>query len=205
MKLKRIMMTAFTMFALLAVTVQGVYAKGSSGGRASGGSRAAARPSAPRPSAPKPSAPRPSAPKPSAPRPTTPSKPSVPKVSTRPSTATKTVTAAAPKTVAGKTFSRKGSVVDSTYQPRFSGGYTAPVGSTVYYRDNGLMSWLPFYMIMSNQQHREAVVVSPDGKEEIVKEECTDGMYIFNWIITILLCGGLIAGVVYLINRYSKR
>lgn len=182
------------MLAIVALTAfpAGTEARGGGGARG-GGARASSRSSASRPSTSKPAS-----------KPST-AKPSTPKVSTKPSATTKTVTAAKPKTANGKTFSQKGSVVDGTYAPRFGGGYSAPVGSTVYYRQSSMLDWLPFYMIMNNQQHREAVVVQPDGKEQVVKEEGTDGMYILNWIITILLCGGLIAGIVYLINRYTKR
>jgi hypothetical protein len=69
-----------------------------------------------------------------------------------------------------------------------------------------MMNWIPFYMIMSsNNAHREAVVVQPDGKEEVVKEEGVDTMYVINWIITILFIGGIIIGIIYLVNKLTKK
>jgi len=132
---------------------------------------------------------------------------SKPKTTTQktPSTSTKKVYSTTPKTVSGKQYSKTGNVVDDNYKPSFRGGYVAPVGSTVYYRDNSMLDWLPFYFLMTHDSHREAVVVKPDGKEEIVKEEGIDGMYIFNWVIVILLGLGLIAGIIYLINKYTKK
>jgi len=126
-----------------------------------------------------------------------------PKVTTRPTSATKTVTAAKPKTVAGKTYSTKGSVVDKNYQPKFN-GYTAPIGSTVYYRQSSMLDWLPLYLILSNQQHREAVVTQPDGKEQVVKEEGIDTMYVINWIVTILFALGLIGLIVWFVNKKTN-
>lgn len=132
---------------------------------------------------------------------TTPSKPSVSK---SPTSNTKTTTSSNPKTVAGKSFGKKGYVVGDGYNPSFRGGYVAPAGSTVYYRESSMLDWLPFYMIMnSNNAHREAVVTTPEGKEEIVKEEGVDGMYIFNWFISILLIVGVIGGIVYLVNKFT--
>lgn len=130
--------------------------------------------------------------------------PKVPKPSTRPSATTQTKTTS-PKTIGGKTYSGKGSVVDSNYQPKFSGGYSAPAGSVVYYRQNSFLDYLPLWYIMSHDSHKEAVVQTPDGKEQTVKEEGTDGMYVFNWILTILVGLGLIAGIVYLINKFTTR
>lgn len=143
--------------------------------------------------------------------PTTP-KVTTPKVSIKPSTTTAKVTSPTVKTAGGKSFGKTGSVVDATYQPRFSGGYTAPIGSTVYYNDAGssLMNWLPFYMIMTNQSHQEALVVEPakDGqpaKETVVKEEGLDGMYIWNWIFSILFSIGGIALIVYFVNKKTNK
>lgn len=142
-----------------------------------------------------------------------PSTPSKPSVSAKPGSSTKTVNSAKPVTANGKTFSSKGSVVDDSYKPRFNGGYTPPNGSTVYYRDtsSSLMNWLPFYMIWSSDNaHREAVVMEPskDGQpanQKVVKEEGTDGMYIWNWIISILVILGLIGLIVWFVNRRTTR
>lgn len=172
-----------------------VYAKGSSGG-SRGGSFSGSRSSSVKSSTTTQST---SASKPA----TTAPKSTTPKVSTKPSSTTKTVTSSKPISKDGKTFSSKGKVTDSTYQPKFN-GYTPPAGSTVYYRDSG-MSWLPFYFLWMSS-HREAVVQEPskDGQppvEKVVKEEGTDTMYVVNWIITILIGLGLIALVIYLLNR----
>lgn len=145
----------------------------------------------------------------STPKTTTP-KVTTPKVSTKPSATTAKVTTPKAKTVGGKTFSKKGSVVDSTYQPKFNGGYVPPAGSVVYYRESSMMDWLPFYLILNSQNaHRDAVVVEPakDGQpavEKVVKAEGTDTMYIINWIMSILLVGGLIALIVWFINKRTK-
>jgi hypothetical protein len=131
---------------------------------------------------------------------------SKPSVSKSPTSSTKTVSSPTNKTVAGKSFGKKGYTVGDGYNPSFRGGYVAPQGSTVYYRESSMMDWLPFYMIMNSQNaHREAVVTTPDGKEEVVKEEGLDGMYIFNWIISILLIFGIIGGIVYLVNKKTNK
>jgi hypothetical protein len=181
-----------------------VSAKG--GGARGGSARPAARPSTPTvKTTPTPVAKPSPVTAPAAPKVTPPKAPSV-----KPSTATKTVTSPSKKTVGSKTYSNKGYVVDKDFAPKFRGGYTAPVGSTVYYRDSGIMDWLPFYLIMSNQQHREAVVSTPGengaaATEKVVQEEGTDPMYILNWVITILFLGGVIAGIAYLINKRSSK
>jgi len=201
---------SLVLITLLLATPLQVHAKGGGGGRGGGGgarssSSARSTPkSTPRPS-PKP-APQPSKPiTPSKPKPATPPKPS-----TKPTAKTKTSYSPTPKKVGNKTFSQKGKVVDSNYTPRFNGGYTPPPNSVVYYRENSVMDWLPFYLMMNNNnQHREAVVTEPakDGqpaKETVVKEEGTDGMYVINWIITILFLLGLGGLVIWLIHRKFK-
>jgi hypothetical protein len=97
-----------------------------------------------------------------------------------------------------------GKVVDDKYQPKFKNGYVAPSGSVVYYPQSSMLDWLPFYLIMTNQSHREVVVQSPDGKKETVKEEGVDTMYVINWIVSILLCIGLIGAVVWFINKKTN-
>lgn len=191
MKIQNIIKVSIIASLLISVAFgQAVSAKGSSGGRSSGGRISSSRSV--------------SRPRTASARAAVPSKPSIPKVSTRPSSKT-TTKVGTPKTISGKKFSGKGNVVDSNYQPKFSGGYAPPVGSTVYYRDNSMMSWLPFYMIMTNQQHREAVVTQPDGTEQVVKEEGTDSMYIWNWILTILFVGGVGAGIIYLVYKLTNK
>lgn len=130
--------------------------------------------------------------------------------STRPTTTTRTVTSTTTKTVSGKTYSRTGNVVDEHYQPHFVGGYVPHAGDVVYYRESSFMDWLPFYLILTNQQHREAVVETPGvngapATQKVVQEEGTDTMYVINWIVTILLCVGVIALVMWLANKASKK
>jgi len=137
---------------------------------------------------------------------TTTAKPT-PKVSTKPTSSTAKVVSK-PKTVAGKTFKGTGNVVGADYQPKFN-GYTAPVGSTVYYRESSALDWLPFYMIMNSSSHREALVTEPakDGQpavEKVVKEEGVDTMYVWNWIFSILFTGGIIALIVWFVNKKTK-
>lgn len=191
--MKKLLATLLLSALVVVAVPTDTFAKGGGGGgRSSGGARSSSFKS----SASKPSAAKPAAAKPS--------KPAAPKISTKPSGTTQTKTASA-KTVSGKKYAGKGYVVGDGYQPKFRGGYTAPAGSVVYYRQNSLLDYLPLYFIMTHGSHREAIVQTPDGKEEVVKEEGTDGMYIFNWLITILLGAGLIGGVVYLINKATKK
>lgn len=193
---KLLIILVLGMFATTTL-VNDAYAKGG-GGRAGGGARSSGSRSV--------SPSKPSVSKPSTSKPST---PSTPKVGSRPSASTKTVNSATAKTVNGKNYGTKGSVVDSNYQPKFR-GYSAPAGSVVYYRSYGFMDWLPFYLIMTSQSHREAVVVEPakDGqpaKETVVKEEGVDGMYVWNWIFSILFVIGLIALIVWFVNRRSNK
>lgn len=146
-----------------------------------------------------------SSPKPSAPAVAKTAVKATPAVSTKPSVETKKVVST--KTVTsstGKKMSGNGSVVDQNYQPRFNGGYVPPAGSVVYYRSYGVMDWLPFYLIMTQGSQREAVVQTPDGKEQTIKEEGVDTMYVINWIVSILFIVALIFGVMYLVTNYSK-
>lgn len=178
-------------------------AKGSSGGRSSGGSRSSysssrsSTPSTARTSTP-------SAPKPAP----------APRVSSTPNSTTKTVVAPVKTTTTGKKTTGKANVVDDTYKPRIKGGYTPPAGSTVQYveRSPSFMDYLPWLYIFS-QSHRdnvnkqEAVVTEPDGTEKtvVMEEEGTDGLLILNWIIMIALTGGLIWGIVLLVNKFTKK
>lgn len=194
----------FVVLSLIATLfISTVEAKGSSGGRG-GGSRGG---SVSRPSTPKVSTPKTTTPK-SAPAPAP--KQSTPKVSSKPSSTTKTTTAQTNKTVGNKTFSKKGSVVDENYQPKFRGGVTPPAGSTVYYRQNSFMDYLPWIYIFTHDSHRDAIVTQTNEKgevvkEEVVEEEGTDGMYIFNWIMVILLTGGIIGGIIWFINKKTRK
>lgn len=182
---------------MLLILLPGICAaKGASVG---GGARSF---SAPRSSV---SAPRTTTPKVSAPKTTTP-KVSSPKVSAPETTSVKSATkstAPKPASVKGKST---GYVVDKNYTPRFRGGYSAPAGSVVYYQDNSFLEYMMFWHILnSDNVHKEATVITPDGKEQKVKEEGVDSMYIFNWIIFILLAAGLVGLAIYLVNRYTNK
>ena len=110
------------------------------------------------------------------------------------------------KTKNGKTYTKGKTIGVDGYQPRFRNGYQAPAGSTVYY-DNGFSAWsmIPLWYIMTHDGSQNVVVQQPDGKEVQIKEEGADGMYVFNWIITILLGVGLIGLVIYLVNKYTQK
>lgn len=207
MKIKKIVIASLLLFVSSTLIVD---ARGGGGGRSFSGSRSFSAPrtvSIPR-ATPKVSPTKIATPK------------VVPKTGTKVTpkttkTVTRSVSTPKTKTVAGKTYS-KAKTVTVGNQPRFSGGYVAPVGSTVYYPQSSALDWLPFYLIMTmNDGHREAVVSTPQAtsssghiipaQEKIVKEEGLDSMYIINWIITILFAGGIIGGGMYLINKQSKK
>lgn len=185
---------------------------GGGGGHSSGGSHSSvSRSSAPssRPSAPssKPSTP---APKPSTPA-TKPAAPKPPAPSKAPTATTPKVTAAAPKTVNGKTYSKTGNVVGAGYQPRFRGGVVPSAGSVVYYQtSNDWMMWIPLLYLMNNDSHRDAVVETPGQNgaattTQVVQEEGTDSMYVWNWIITIVAGLGLAALIVWAVNYFTTK
>jgi len=134
----------------------------------------------------------------------------------RPATTVNTVRPPAPKpvtkvadkpvtSVTGKKMSGAGTVVDSNNRPTFRGGYQPPVGSTVYYPQRDFMDYLPWIFLFTQSQHREVVVetTGEDGqvKQETHTEEGTDTMYIINWIVSILLLGGLVYLVMRLLNK----
>ncbi len=132
---------------------------------------------------------------------------------TKPTATTPKVTKTTQTTVAGKTYAKTGNVVGTGYQPKFQGGVTPPAGSVVYYRQSSLLDWFPIWYILSHDSHRDAVVqstaTSTDGTvkttETPVQEEGVDTMYVVNWLLTILIGVGLIAGTMWLINKYSKK
>lgn len=205
-KLLVLLMTGiFALTALFGTSTSIAYAKGSSGGAKSSGGFKSSAPKSSTPSTSKSSTPKSTAPKSSTPKSST-LKSSAPKVNTSPKSTTQTKTTAdsKPQTVSGKTYAAKGYVTGPDYQPKFQ-GYSAPIGSVVYYRQNSALDWLPYYFLFTHSSHREAVVTSPDGKTQTVKEEGTDGMYVLNWILAILIGLGFIGLVVWLINKYAKR
>jgi hypothetical protein len=118
---------------------------------------------------------------------------------------TKTTTAKTTKTVNGKTYSKTGNVVDKNYKPTFKGGYTPPVGSTVYYRESSsAWDWFPMYYIMTHNGNQQAVVQQPNGQQKTVEQEGGDDMYIWNWIFSILIILGAIGLTVYFVNKATR-
>lgn len=185
----------FVLVGLLLLSAPAVYAKGASGGARGGsfsGSRSTTTTGRTTTSTTSKST-------------TTNTAPKAPTIGTAPSTSTKTTTTTTPKTVAGKTYSKTGYVVDSTYQPRFRGGQTYPAGSTVYYQGGSMWDWFPIYYLLTHDSHRDAVVTTPDGKEQAVEEEGVDTMYVVNWIFAILLAVGLIGLIVWLVNKKTRK
>ena len=102
----------------------------------------------------------------------------------------------------------------STYKPVFSRGYTPPTGSTVIYQSTPWYQYLPLWYLLTHDSTRDVTVKEPatkdasgkevPGKTVKTQEQGTDGMYIFNWIITILLVCGMIGGIVYLVNQKTS-
>lgn len=152
------------------------------------------------------------------------SKPSTttPSQTTKPSTRTvlskpdikKQVDSPVKTTASGKKTTGKANVVGDGYKPRIRGGYNPPDGSTVQYveRSPSFIDYLPWVYIFSqssrdNINKQEAVVTEPDGTEKTVElePEGGDGLLILNWIIMILLTGGLIFGIMLLVNKFSKK
>lgn len=110
------------------------------------------------------------------------------------------------KTVNGKSYAKGETVGVNGYSPRFAGGYTAPPGSVVYYQQSSsAWNWLPWYYIMTHDGNQQAVVQQPNGKQQAVQEEGGDGMYVFNWILVIILSLGLIALVIYFVNKATRK
>lgn len=94
------------------------------------------------------------------------------------------------------------------YSPRFTNGYAAPAGSVVYYPQHSMLDYLPWIYLFSQSSpaNDSATIVQPDGKEVVAKPEPegTDGLAVLNWIILILLGVGAVAGVVYLVNKFTS-
>jgi hypothetical protein len=134
----------------------------------------------------------------------------------------KAVPGAAIKTADGKTvvsstkrpakseYSRSTGVVgDNGYTPRFANGYSAPPGSVVYYPQHSALDYLPWIYLFSQDspQHDQAVIMQPDGKEVQAPpvQEGVDGMVIVNWIILVIIIAAVCAGIVYLVNKLTRR
>lgn len=169
-----------------------IFAKGG-GGKGGGGARSSTKSSSSKPSA-------------------TSSPPPKPAPTTKPTSNTvATTTAKKPSAQAkkGKQYNEKGSVVGDTYQPRFTSGYVPPKDSVVYYPQHSFIDYLPWIYIFSqgSPQHDQVAVVQPDGKEVVAKPETegVDGLLILNWFILIVLALAIIVGVVWGVNKLSKR
>jgi hypothetical protein len=95
------------------------------------------------------------------------------------------------------------------YNPRFNNGYSAPAGSVVYYPQHSFIDYLPWIYLFSHNSpsNDKATVVQPDGKQVEAQpvQEGVDGMAIFNWFLLIVLGLGLIAGIIYLVNKFTSR
>jgi len=142
------------------------------------------------------------------------STPAPAKTSSKPTAATKTVDAPVKTTSSGKKTTGKASVVDDKFKPKIKGGYTPPAGSTVQYvqRNASFVDYLPWLYIFSmshreNVKNQEAVVTEPDGTEKtvIIEDEGVDGLLIFNWIVMILLVGGIGGGLVWWVNKRTNK
>lgn len=142
------------------------------------------------------------------------SKPAAPKTTATPSKDTKTTTTAKKPTSSvtkntGKHYSDKAYVVGDGYTPRFSNGYSAPAGSAVYYPQHSFVDYLPWIYLFSQNSPRndQTIVVQPDGKEVTARPEPqgVDGMLIFNWFLLILIAVAIVGGVVWFVNKRTKK
>lgn len=149
-------------------------------------------------------------------KPATPSKPKTGTSTSKPGSTIKTADGktvkSSTKTPTNKQYTNsKGIVGDNGYTPRYVNGYSAPAGSVVYQENNSALDYLPWIYIFSmggdSPRNDKEVIVQPDGKEVQAKpvQEGLDGMLIFNWIILILLAGAVIAGVVWVVNKFTSK
>lgn len=210
MKLKVVVLVVLGVF-LLAPLAE-ISAKGSSGGRSS--SRSSSRSSTTKSSTTKNTTSK-----------STTSKPTPPKSNARKTSSSNVKPGSTIKTSDGKTiktstvkpkdgkYNQEAGVtgVDG-YTPRFTNNYSAPPGSIVYYRDTSFIDYLPWIYLFSQNNPatpagQSATVVQPDGKQVQAKPqpEGTDGLAILNWIILVLLLGGLIVLIVWLVNKYTTK
>jgi len=191
-------LAVFLAIALLMPVVADAKGGGGGGRSSGGGSRSVSSTSKPT----------------SAPGVSKPSAPSTPKVSSKPSSTTKTVNAPVKTTSTGKKTTGQAKVVDDTYKPKVRGGYVPPNGSTVQYveRNTSFVDYLPWIYIFSQSSRdevnkQEAVVTEPDGTEKTVElePEGGDGLLILNRIIMILLGVGIIYGAMKLVNMFTNK
>lgn len=109
---------------------------------------------------------------------------------------------------ANKTFTNeKGIIGDNGYKPHFT-GYTAPAGSVVYYPHHSATDYFFWAYIFSNSSphNDQAVVVQPDGRQvQAQPQKGVDGMLIFNWIVLVLVALAVIGGIVWLVNKMTRK
>lgn len=121
----------------------------------------------------------------------------------------KTVTSST-KTPTNKKYSSASGVVgDNGYAPKFTSGYTAPAGSVVYYPQHSFIDYLPWIYLFSQDSpaNDKVTVVEPDGKEVEAQPQAEgdDGMVVLNWILLILMGGGVLILIVWGVNKLTDR
>jgi len=87
-------------------------------------------------------------------------------------------------------------------------GYNPPVGSVVYYPSYSFFDYLPWiYLFSDNSPHNaQATVVQPDGKQVVAQpQQGIDGMIIFNWILLVLILIGICVGIVWGVNKVTRK
>jgi hypothetical protein len=64
------------------------------------------------------------------------------------------------------------------------------------------------YLFSNNSPRTEqTIVVQPDGREVVAKpvKEGVDGLLILNWIMLVVIVVACIAGLMWLVNKYTKK
>lgn len=148
----------------------------------------------------------------------TPSKPKVGVSTAKPGSTIKTAdgktvkSSTATPAKPGYSKTSKGIVGDNGYTPRFTNGYSAPAGSTVYYRDTSALDYLPWIYLFSQDnpatpQGQTATIVQPDGKQVEAKPvpQGTDGLAVLNWFLLIMIIAGIIGGIIWGVNKLTTK
>lgn len=125
------------------------------------------------------------------------------------SSTTKTTTTATGKAATQKPAGnyKSSQVVQDPSSYKFRDGYSAPAGSVVYVNDSrsSALDWLPWIYLMHHDGSQQTTVVQPDGKEVKTVQEGSDGMYVFNWIMMIVLVAAAIGGIIWGVNRWAQK
>lgn len=121
----------------------------------------------------------------------------------------KTVNVSTNKPSNPKYSQQKGVTGQDGYTPKFN-GYSAPAGSVVYYPSHSFLDYLPWIYLFSNNNSPRmdsATVVQPDGKQVQAQpnRDGTDGLAIFSWILLVLIALAIIAGIVYIVNKFTNK